>query len=222
VGGTSSQPDIASAEVSRSRDLIKGEEFLTDSDTSESRMLLNSEVIERDQVSTTETDSYANFSAVQGELALGGVLNFGNTPWTAAANTLRAELFASDTVLGRAGGGSLGGSETGWRTELIFHPFGEVQRPAYHYDAEGTAIALYQTEAVMDASGQPLMETLVGIGSEAVVVPVNRFVLGEGGDRIAQTVGTGKAKGPGMYVRIEDKLNDSEGVLVAGGFQFNF
>jgi hypothetical protein len=222
VGGTSSQPDMASAEVSRSRDLIKGEEFLTDSDTSESRMLLNSEVIERDQVSTTETDSYANFSAVQGELALGGVLNFGNTPWTAAANTLRAELFASDTVLGRAGGGSLGGSETGWRTELIFHPFGEVQRPAYHYDANGTAIALYQTEAVMDASGQPLMETLVGIGSEAVVVPVNRFVLGEGGDRIAQTVGTGKAKGPGMYVRIEDKLNDSEGVLVAGGFQFNF
>jgi hypothetical protein len=218
VGGDRTALSTASDEIGRTHEVIRGEEFLTDSETSESRSLLSRDVIERDQASMTASDSYANFSSVLGELALGGVLNFGNTPWTAAANTLRAELFARDTVLGRAGNGS----ETGWRTELVFHPFGEVQRPAHHYDAQGNVVALYQTEALTDDNGQQLMETLTGAGGESIVVPVNRFVLDEAGDRILQTVGTGRAEGPGLYVRVEDVLSDSEGILVAGGFKFDF
>ncbi len=218
VEGEDGNTSVTSAELDRTSEIVKGEEFLASSMTLESRSLLDSELIERDQETTSSTDSYANFSSVQGELALGGVLNFGNTPWTAAANTLRAELFARDTVVGRAGDGG----ETGWRTELVFHPFGEVRREAYQYDADGNAVPVYQTEAARDASGQPLMETLVGAGGEAVIVPVNQFVVDEGGDHIAQTVGTGKAKGPGLYLRAQDVLDDNEGTLIAGGIQFAF
>ena len=210
--------ETTSAEVGRSRDVVKGEEFLATSETSESRTLLNRELIETDRETTGGTDSYANFSSVQGDLALGGVLNFGNTPWSAAANTVRAELFARDTVLGSAGNGG----EVGWRTELVFHPFGEVRREAYQYGADGNAVPVYQTVAATDASGQQLTETLLGAEGEAVVVPVNQFAVDEAGERIAQTVGTGKAKGPGLYLRAQDVMNDSESALVAGGIQFTF
>ena len=207
-----------SAEIGRSRDVVKGEEFLGNSVTSESRSLLNRELVESDRQVTNSTDSYANFSSVQGDLALGGVLNFGNTPWTAAANTLRAELFVGDTVLGSAGNGG----ETGWRTELVFHPFGEVRRDAHQYDANGSVVPVYQTVAATDASGHQLTETVLGADGKAVVVPVNQFRVDEAGDRIAQTVGTGKAKGPGLYVRAQDVFNNNEGALIAGGIQFTF
>ncbi|MGB3296622.1 MAG: hypothetical protein WBA76_00025 [Phormidesmis sp.] len=207
-----------SAELERSRDVVRGEEFLASSTTSETRTLLNRDLIERDKETTSHTDSYANLSSVQGELALGGVFNFGNTPWTQAANTVRAELFARDTVLGR----SSGGGETGWRTELVFHPFGEVQRSAHQYDAEGNAVPMYQTAATVDASGRQLLRYVVDAAGETVAVPVNQFLLDDEGQRIAQTVGTGEAKGPGVYLRAQDVLDDNESVLIAGGIQFSF
>lgn len=63
---------------------------------------------------------------------------------------------------------------------------------------------------------------MLGADGKAVVVPVSQFRLDEAGDRMAQTVGTGKAKGPGLYLRAQDVLNNSEGTLVAGGIQFAF
>ncbi len=218
IEGQSRVVDTTTVELNRQQNLIRGEEVLANSVTSQTSEQMAPRLIEEDQQTTSETDSYANFSAVQGELALGGVLNFGNTPWTAAANTLRAELFTRDAVFGR----SNNGSETGWRAELLFHPFGEVQREAYQYDANGSVVPIYQTEPVKDANGQQVMETLLPVNGSNVEVPVNRFVLNEAGDRIAQTVGTGRAKGVGLYLRVEDVFSNSDGALVAGGMQLSF
>jgi hypothetical protein len=211
------QTSVNSAEVSRDRVVIRGEEVNLGSVTSETREPVRTEVIARDQETTTGSDSYANISALQSELTFGGVLNFGNTPWTAAANTFRAELFTRDTVLGRSSG-----SETGYRAEVIFHPFGEEQREAFHYDAAGNVVPLYKTEPVIDAGGIPVVESLLQLSGLSAQVPIHQYALDESGDRIAQTVGTGKSRGPGVYVRLEDVLSDSESALVAGGIQFAF
>ncbi|MEM9152400.1 MAG: hypothetical protein AAGB19_18355, partial [Cyanobacteria bacterium P01_F01_bin.3] len=133
---TSTGPEMVSVDtevIERNSDLVRGEEVLVDSETFETTELISADLIEMDQQSDETSDSYANFSAVQGELALGGVFNFGNTPWTSAANTVRAEFFARDTVIGLGGDAA----ETGWRAEVLFHPFGEVQRDAFQYDAQG-------------------------------------------------------------------------------------
>ncbi len=204
--------------LARDQEVIKGEEFQVSSETETSLAPLGSEQTESDRTSTSNSDSYANFSAVQGELALGGLLNFGNTPWTSAANTVKTELFAQDTVIGRGDGGI----ETGWRAEVLFHPFGEVRREAYQYDSEGNAVPLYQTQPVVDANGQQQMETITDVNGEPVEVSVNQFMVDETGDRIAQTVGTGESKGPGIYLRIEDTFSDSESMVVAGGIQLSF
>ncbi len=210
--------DVDSVEIDRSTAIVLGEEELIQTETAETTEVLSSRVIaERDRETTTERDSYANFSAVQGELALGGVLNFGNTPWSPAANTVRAELFARDTVVGR----SSRGSETGWRTEVIFHPFGEVKKEAYQYNNTGDTRPVYRTEPVMD-NGRQRVESITTADGEVIEVPVNQFVTDENGDRVAQTVGTGRAKGPGVYLRLEDVLSDDEGALIAGGIQFAF
>ncbi|MGB7085944.1 MAG: hypothetical protein WBD47_10345, partial [Phormidesmis sp.] len=197
--------------------LRTGERVLISSEPQE-EFTLQSDVreISRDEELVTREDSYPNFSAVRGEFALGGVLNFSNTPWTAAANTVRAELFLRDNVFGR----SSNGSEAGVRAELVFHPFGEVRRDAYQYDEAGNVIPVYQTEPVMDANGDPVMEVLTGDDGEAIGVVVNQFVLDEAGDRIAQRVGTGKAKGPGAYVRLENVFDDSTEII--GGLQLSF
>ena len=216
VESDSNATDVVTLERTIGQSLIRGEEFLIDSVTSESMERMGARVIEADQQTTSDSDSYANFSSVQAELALGGVLNFGNTPWTAAANTLRAELFTRDDVFGRGSG-----SETGWRAEALFHPFGEQQRAAHQYDAAGNAVALYQTEPVRDASGDQVIEMMTQVDGGTVAVPVNQFVLDESGDRIAQTVGTGKAKGPGVYLRIEDVFTGGDGAAIAGGLRFS-
>ncbi len=219
VDGEREVIDVSNTVIDRKREIIKGEEMLVSADTEETIELLSTEMVESDR--TTEghnSDSYANFSAVQGELALGGVLNFGNTPWTSAANTVRAELFAQETVFGR----SDDGIETGWRAEAIFHPFGEVQKEAYQFDSAGNVVPVFRTQPVLDASGQQILETLTDTSGELVEVGVNEFVTDEAGDRIAQTVGTGEAKGPGIYLRAQDTFSDGEGVVIAGGFQLSF
>lgn len=217
--------EIISTSVDNSRPLgsdvsiVTGEERLVSRQVvSEDFVLMDSVVTMGDEVNSIRRESEAAFAPVQGELALGGVLNFGHTPWTPAANTVRAELFARDTVFGRGGNGS----EVGWRAEAIFHPFGEVQREAYQYDSVGNVVPVYQTQAVVDTDGEQVMEMRVGPDGEEVEIPVNDFRLDELGERILETVGTGLSKGPGVYLRVEDAFDDDDSMLFAGGVKFNF
>lgn len=143
---------------------------------------------------------------------------YGNTPWTTAANTVRAELFYRDTVFGR----SSNDSETGVRAELVFHPFGEVKRDAYRYDEAGNVVPVYQTESMLDAQGNRMFETLSGANDQSVELAVNQFALDEAGDLIQQRIGTGKAKGPGAYLRAENLFNGGDGVEIEGGLQISF
>ncbi|MEO1068606.1 MAG: hypothetical protein AAFW95_05725 [Cyanobacteria bacterium J06638_6] len=163
------------------------------------------------------TDSYPNFSPLMGELALGSILNFGNTPWTPAANTIRGELFVRDTVIGQGDDGA----DVGWRTELVFNPFGEEQRPAFYYDPQGQAIPIYQTEPVFDAAGQPVYEEITTATGEVVAVATHQFILDETGEQIQQTVGTGVSLGPGFYLRLEDLFTDNNSISVIGGLKFD-
>lgn len=206
-------------EVSRESRVVSGEETLVEPVVlGESIERVGSRVLARDEQSGAESDSYANFAPVRGEVLLGGVLNFGNTPWTAAANVLRAELFARDTVLGR----NAAGSETGWRAEVVFHPFGEVREPGYRYGSAGEAVPMYQTEPVVNADGTVEVERLTTVEGDTVELPVNQFVVDEAGERVPQMVGTGKADGPGAYIRFEDVMDDGESLVIAGGIQFSF
>ncbi len=210
-------PATVTQEVTQDSRIARGEELLLSSVTEETVELTDIRLLGMDQETTTAAgETYPNFSPVQGEIALGGVYNFGNTPWTAAANTVRAELFTRDTVFGRGSD-----TETGLRAEVVFHPFGEVRRDAYQYDAAGNAVAIYQTEPMLNAAGQQMMEVLSS-ADKAVEVPVNQFAVDEAGDRIAQQVGTGRAQGPGVYLRLENVFSDRDSAIVAGGIQFSF
>ncbi|MGB3298962.1 MAG: hypothetical protein WBA76_11880, partial [Phormidesmis sp.] len=223
LGNATFTPVSTDAVSTRSRDLAtvtterRGEEVLADSTTLESVQTLATRTRVLDQEATTDTNRYANASAVGGEIALGGVFNFGNTPWTPAANTVRTEIFLKDTVVGR----DSNGSSSGWRAALTYHPFGERQREAYQYDTAGNATALYKTEPVLDANGNQQTEVLTAADGSPIELLVNRFLVDERGDRIAQRVGTGRAKGPGMYVRVEDIWNDGNSAIFDGGVQFS-
>ncbi len=198
-------------------DVILGDRTQTGTVTGDETVSQSLRPLEINQASVSEKDSYANLAAVQGELTLGGVYNFGNTPWTTAANTLRTELFLRDSVFGR----SDSGSDTGIRAEAVFHPFGEVQRDAYQLDTAGNVLPVYQTEPVFDEQGAPVMDMLTDENGVSVEVARHQFVLDEAGDRIIEQVGTGKAKGPGAYVRVENTFDDGD-VEVAGGLQLTF
>ena len=197
--------------------LQRGEEVLRESVTTESRQIIDTRIvgIEADEVSGT--DSYANTTPLRGELAVGSVLNFGNTPWTAAANTLSAEVFFRETILGRGAG-----SESGWRAALTLHPFGEEQRAAHQYDEAGELVPVYRTEPVKDASGQQRVEKIATVNGEVIEVAVNRFVRDENGDRIPAMVGTGRSRGPGLYLRMQDLWNNRASLSIDGGIQFSF
>ena len=210
--------DVTTALVDRTSELQRGEAFLIDAQTEETVQFGESRMRLIEQDTSSEEDTYANFAPLQGEIALGGVLNFGNTPWSPAANTARAELFVRDTVIGQGSD-----SETGWRAEVVLHPFGEQRREAFQYDEAGNLVPVYQTERVQDANGQPLVETLTGENGKMVDLLVNQFVTDDRGDRIAQKVGTGRPVGPGLYLRVEDLFSgDDEGIEFAGGIQFDF
>ncbi len=207
-------------EIDRQSTEVRDPEVLVDQATTETRQALEPRIIASDQSTETTSESYPNAAPLQGEATLGGILNFGNTPWTAAANTLSAELFARDTVIGLS---SLNGTELGLRAQMVFHPFGEVQREAYQYDAAGNAVALYQTKAVMDADGKPVVQMLSDGNGNAVELPVNQFMQDQSGDRIPQMVGTGRSAGPGIYLRVENLLSGGVGgTTVAGGVEFSF
>lgn len=205
-------------EIGRSSAIARGEETLLSSTVEEDIQTSNNQVMSTTQQTTTDSDTHANVSPLRGELSLGMVYNFGNTPWTAAANTVRAEVFAQGLMFGQ----SSTNIDAGWRAEAIFHPFGEVTREAHHYDAAGNVVPLYKTEPLLGEGDGQVMKTLTNDGGESVEVAVNRFVVDEAGDRIAQTVGTGHARGPGVYLRVEDIFEDNDSLNVAGGIQLTF
>lgn len=217
IEGDIQDHSVSSVVLEHTSQVEHGEEFLLSSVTHETVERMSPRLTLLDQTVSTERDSYPNFAPVQGEIALGSVLNFGNTPWSPAANTLRAELFARDIIFGRGSD-----AEAGWRVELVLHPFGEKQREAFQYDEAGNVVPVYQTEPVLDVGGQQRIATLTGEDGKVVNVPVNQFVLDEAGDRIAQTTGTGRPNGPGFYLRVEDVFSDGDDVVFAGGIQFDF
>lgn len=212
--------DRSEEQINQSSSIVRGEEQQLDAQpvVEEDIEEVAGDMVQLDERIETDTDSYANFSAVRGEIALGSVFNFGNTPWTTAANTIRAELFAQDTVIGR---GSDDGN-VGWRAEVAFHPFGEVKRDAYRYDESGNVVPIYRTESVRDTSGNVATETLTDADGNVIEVAVNDFVLDENGEKMMASVGTGVAKGPGVYLRVQDVFDDDSGVVVAGGLQYSF
>lgn len=196
-----------------------GEETEIGSEPFERVDVLGSNTFLVEQDSSTRNNSYANVSPLGGELALGGVFNFGNTPWTRAANLVRAEVFTGGKVLGRGSSGS----DTGWRAELLVHPFGEVQRDGYEYDEAGNVVPLYQTQPALDANGDRMVETLTAADGSTADMLVSQFVVDDQtGDRLAQRVGTGRPKGPGVYVRVDGVFNGNEDTVVNGGLQFTF
>lgn len=166
----------------------------------------------------TGTDTYPNLSPLLGELALGAVLNFGNTPWTPAANTLRTELFVRGTTIGQCHDQD----DAGLRAEIVFHPFGEEQRPAYEYDISGNLVPIFQTEPVRDRNQSVMHELVETVDGELIQVPVNQFVYDDNGERIPETVGTGRTPGPGIFLTLEELLTDDDGPTVVGGLQLMF
>jgi uncharacterized protein (DUF736 family) len=199
-------------------EILLGAEYLADTATAtaQSDAVFGEFTLADQQVDIT-TDSYPNFSPLLGELALGGILNFGNTPWTPAANTIRAELFVRGTVLGQRDGGS----NLGWRTELVFNPFGEQQRPAFSYDESGAVTPIYQTEPVLDAAGQPVYELIETVNGDTIQVATNQFIRDEAGELLQASVGTGVSRGPGIYLRLEDLIDDNTSLAVIGGIKFD-
>ena len=199
-------------------DILHGAEYLVDSTTAtfQEDAQFGEFVLEDRQVEIT-TDTYPNVSPLVGELALGGILNFGNTPWTPAANTLRAELFLRGTVLGQRDGGA----DAGWRTELVFNPFGEEQRPAFAYDREGNVTPVYQTEPVLDDAGQTVYEDIETVTGDTIQVATNQFIRDEAGELIQATVGTGVSRGPGLYLRLEGLFTGDQDTSVIGGIKFD-
>ncbi|MGF1570222.1 MAG: hypothetical protein ACFCVD_19485 [Nodosilinea sp.] len=198
--------------------VVVGAEALVDSTVdSQITELISSEVTLVDQQVATSTDSYPNVSPLLGEFSIGGVLNFGNTPWTPAANTLRLEAFIRGSVVGQ---GTDGGN-VGWRAEAVFNPFGEEQRPAYMFDEVGTLTPIYQTTPLFDADGNPASALVADASGQSVQVATHEFVLDEQGQRVLQTVGTGRAVGPGIYLRIEDLFTNDVGPALIGGLKFD-
>jgi hypothetical protein len=196
-----------------------GEEVLAERDVEMEVIatnVMNTQLVDR-QVER-DTDTYQNVSPLVGELALGAILNYGNTPWTPAANTVRGEVFARSTVLGE----SDDGGDVGLRAEVVFHPFGEEQRPAYGYNEEGELVPIYATEPLLDEEGDRQTETLENVDGELVEVPLSEFVYDEEGDRIQAMTGTGNPNGPGVFVRLEEVFDDDDGTTLSGGLQFTF
>jgi hypothetical protein len=199
-------------------EIVLGSEFLADSTVDIESSVTHNDPILIDRQVDTDTDSYPNLSPLLGEIAFGGILNFGNTPWTPAANTLRTELFARATAIGE----SHDQDDVGLRAELVFYPFGEERRPAYGYDTDGNLVPIYQTEPVLDSNSEVAVEQVENVHGEVIEVPIYRFVHDDNGERILETVGTGRTSGPGIFVNIEELLTDDDGPTVAGGLQLTF
>jgi hypothetical protein len=111
--------------------------------------------------------------------------------------------------------------DTGLRAEAVFNPFGEEQRPAYGFDLAGNPTPLYQTRPLLDEQGNPVYAMIADASGQSIPVVNYEFVYDDAGQRIPQTVGTGRAVGPGVYVRIEQLFNNQNGPTVVGGLKFD-
>ncbi|MGP1386574.1 MAG: hypothetical protein ACTS2F_23650 [Thainema sp.] len=199
-------------------DIVQNPEFLANRTVGIDRTIIRWQPTLINRQVETGTDTYPNLSPLLGELALGAVLNFGNTPWTPAANTLRTELFVRGTTIGQCHDQD----DIGLRAEVVFHPFGEEQRPAYEYDISGNLVPIFQTEPVRDRNQEAVHELVETVDGELLQVPVNQFIYDDNGDRIPETVGTGKTPGPGIFLSLEELLTDDDGPTVVGGLQLTF
>jgi hypothetical protein len=199
-------------------EMAMGEEFWADSIVDVDTTTIHGNPVLMDRQVKVSTDTYPNVSPLLGEFALGGLLNFGNTPWTPAANTLRTELFARGTAIGYCHDQD----DIGLRAELVFHPFGEEQRPAYGYDTDGNLVPLYKTEPVLDNNQEALFELVETVDGELSQVPIGQFVYDDNGERIPETVGTGRTSGPGIFLSLEELFTDDDGPTVVGGLQYTF
>ncbi|MGF1568106.1 MAG: DUF4114 domain-containing protein [Nodosilinea sp.] len=196
-----------------------GEEALVGSTVEAVEMVevISSQTTLIDQQVATSTQTTPNVSPLIGEFAVGGVLNLGNTPWTPAANTLRLEAFVRGSVLGQG----LDSGNFGWRAEAVFNPFGEQQRPAHTFDLTGNLVPVYQTQPLVNENGEPVFSELADASGQPIQVATHEFVQTEAGERVVQMVGTGRAIGPGVYLRVEDVFDSREGLAVIGGLEFD-
>ncbi|PSN16278.1 hypothetical protein C7293_03480 [filamentous cyanobacterium CCT1] len=214
---TSSQVETTEGPTSVDTMLRLGPEYVAASTTEiTDREVLADSTSLIDRQTTTERESYPNLTPLRGELAIGGVLNIGNTPWTPAANVLRAELFTQGTTIGQGRGG-----DTGWRVEAVFNPFGEQQRPAYRYNLANRLAPIYKTTPLLDENGDQVVTLLANADGQPLPVETYEFVYDETGDRIIETVGTGEPVGPGVYLRVEDVFNGDSGLSIFGGLKFD-
>ena len=71
VEGDSNTTDVVTLERTIGQYLMRGEEFLIDSVTSESMERTGARLVAADQQTTSDSDSYANFSSVQGGAGFG-------------------------------------------------------------------------------------------------------------------------------------------------------
>ncbi|NJL49347.1 MAG: hypothetical protein HC929_20245 [Leptolyngbyaceae cyanobacterium SM2_5_2] len=121
---TSSQAEVLEGPTVTDSTILHGAEYLVSSTVTplSGQGLVAGDALPVHHQVTTATESYPNLSPVLGELAFGGVLNLGNTPWTPAANILRAEVFMRGIVIGQ----SHDSGDTGLRAEAVFNPLGSA------------------------------------------------------------------------------------------------
>jgi len=216
---SSRQIEVLEGPTVTNTSILQGAEYLVSSTVTPlpGQGLVAGDALTVNRQVSTATESYPNVSPALGELAFGGILNLGNTPWTPAANILRAEVFMRGIVIGQ----SHNNGDTGLRAEAVFNPFGEEQRPAYGFDLAGNPTPLYQTRPLLDEQGNPVYAMIADASGQSIPVVNYEFVYDDAGQRIPQTVGTGRALGPGVYVRIEQLFNSQNGPTVVGGLKFD-
>lgn len=180
---------------------------------------LGKTVILLDRKVSTTRESHPDFAPVTAEIRAGMIHQWGGTPHTAAANSVSADLFARGVVLGQSDKGAVGGV----RLEMILNPLGEEQKPAYRVTKEGNVEPIYKTRPVLDADGNKVYATVKDKDGKDMQVQVNEFVRDAEGKLVQDTVGTGKAKGPGIYLRVEKELiGDGRALSIQGGLKFDF
>jgi hypothetical protein len=86
-------------------------------------------------------------------------------------------------------------------------------------------IPIYQTESLsmkLDEVGQPVVVLITDREVNPLAVNTYDFVLDEAGDLIPATIGTGRAIGPGVYLRLQDVFDGDEALSLEGGLTYNF
>ncbi|NJL49346.1 MAG: hypothetical protein HC929_20240 [Leptolyngbyaceae cyanobacterium SM2_5_2] len=98
----------------------------------------------------------------------------------------------------------------------------EAQRPAYGFDLAGNPTPLYQTRPLVDEQGNPVYAMIADASGQSLQVVNYEFVYDDAGQRLPQTVGTGRALGPGgLRAGSSNCLTAKNGPTVVGGLKFD-